>query len=38
MVDGGMNVRVVRLVVFPADGEDGDAVLGDECSRDVVLR
>ena len=38
VVDRGRDVRVVRLVVLAADGEDGNAVLGDERCGHVVLR
>ena len=38
VVDGGLDVRVVRVVVLAADGEDGDPVLLHERRGDVVLR
>jgi hypothetical protein len=37
VVDRGADVRVVRVVVLAADGEDGNPELGDERRRDVVL-
>ena len=38
VVDRGLDVLVVGVVVLALDGEDGDVVLVDERSGDVVLR